>query len=111
MTMSMDEYQDRALFTLIYKNEELLFHYAALGLNGEAGEVAEHAKKSLRDDGQVITPERREKLVGELGDVLWYVALCCSALDLKMGDVARLNIEKLKSREARGVLSGSGSDR
>lgn len=111
MPMTLDEYQERCLFTLIYKNKELLFHYAALGLNGEAGEVAEHAKKSMRDDNHAVTPERREKLIGELGDVLWYVALCCSALDLKMGDVALQNIVKLKSREERGVLSGSGSDR
>jgi hypothetical protein len=46
--------------------------YVSLGLIGETGEVAEHFKKALRDDGGVLTEERRMKLVGELGDVLWY---------------------------------------
>ncbi len=109
--LTLDDYQRLANFTLIYTNEELLFHYAALGLNGEAGEVAEHAKKSMRDDNHQITEERREQIVKELGDVLWYVALCCSALDLSMGDVAAINLAKLKSREQRGVLGGSGDNR
>ena len=47
----------------------------------------------------------------ELGDVLWYVAQLASELDLSLDDIAKQNLEKLFSRQARGVLSGSGDDR
>jgi NTP pyrophosphatase (non-canonical NTP hydrolase) len=85
--------------------------YPALGLAGEAGEVAEHAKKAIRDDGAAITEERREAMGRELGDVLWYVAQLASELGLDLDSIAEANIEKLLSRQRRGVLSGSGDYR
>lgn len=48
--------------------------YVYLGLISEVGEVAGQVKRIIRDDGGVLTPERREKLLDELGDVLWYWA-------------------------------------
>lgn len=48
--------------------------YVRLGLISEVGEVAGQVKRIIRDDGGVLTPERREKLLDELGDVLWYWA-------------------------------------
>ena len=47
----------------------------------------------------------------ELGDVLWYVAQLATELGLDLDDVAEANLEKLLSRQRRGVLSGSGDDR
>ena len=47
----------------------------------------------------------------ELGDVLWYVAQLASELDLDLDEIAQANLEKLLSRQRRGVLSGSGDDR
>jgi len=47
----------------------------------------------------------------ELGDVLWYVAQLASELGLDLDRVAEANLEKLLSRQRRGVLSGSGDDR
>ena len=82
-----------------------------LGLAGEAGEVAEHVKKVLRDDGGEVGPERRAAMSKELGDVLWYVAQLASELDLDLDEIARENLDKLFSRQRRGVLSGSGDDR
>ena len=78
---------------------------------GEAGEVAEHAKKAIRDDAGTVTDERRAAMAKELGDVLWYVSQLASELGLALEDVAQGNIEKLLSRQRRGVLSGSGDER
>ncbi len=85
--------------------------YPALGLAGEAGEVAEHAKKAIRDDAGVVSEERREAMAKELGDVLWYVSQLASELGLELDEIARANLEKLLSRQRRGVLSGSGDER
>lgn len=83
--------------------------YFALGLASEAGEVAGKIKKHLRGDKDV--PTLREELVGELGDVLWYVAMTAEALDLDLGEVAASNINKLHDRKARGTLQGDGDNR
>ena len=85
--------------------------YPFLGLTGESGEVADKVKKAMRDDNWVITEERRVDLLKELGDVLWYIAACARELDSNIEEVAKMNIEKLKSRSDRGVLGGSGDNR
>lgn len=86
-------------------------YYASLGLAGEAGEVANKVKKIMRDSNGVITDEMRNKLKGEVGDVLWYISAVCCELDIDMNDVAEANIEKLFSRKERGVISGNGDNR
>ncbi len=73
--------------------------------------MAAHAKKAIRDDAGAITGERRAALGKELGDVLWYLAQLASELELDLDEIARTNLEKLLSRQRRGVLSGSGDDR
>jgi NTP pyrophosphatase (non-canonical NTP hydrolase) len=108
--MELSEYQRLSRRTAEYPREAWLA-YPALGLAGEAGEVAEHAKKAIRDDGGEVLPERREAMAKELGDVLWYVAQLVSELELDLDEVAGENLEKLLSRQRRGVLSGSGDDR
>ncbi len=108
--MEISEYQRLSRRTAEYPREAWLA-YPALGLAGEAGEVAEHAKKAIRDDGGVLSGERREAMAKELGDVLWYVAQLASELDLDLNQVAEANLQKLLSRQRRGVLSGSGDDR
>jgi NTP pyrophosphatase (non-canonical NTP hydrolase) len=47
----------------------------------------------------------------ELGDVLWYVSQLASELGLELEQIAQGNLEKLLSRQRRGVLSGSGDER
>mgnify|MGYP003121928485 FL=1 len=78
-----------------------------LGLVGEAGEVAEKLKKSLRD-GAVLD---KEGMIKELGDVLFYVAACANFYGSTLEKVANLNMKKLNSRKERGVLQGSGDNR
>ena len=108
--MELSEYQRLSRSTAEYPRQEALT-YPALGLAGEAGEFADHAKKVIRDDGGEVTPQRREAMAKELGDVLWYVAQLASELGLELEQVARDNLDKLLSRQRRGVLSGSGDDR
>jgi NTP pyrophosphatase (non-canonical NTP hydrolase) len=108
--MEISEYQRLSRRTAEYPREAWLA-YPALGLAGEAGEVAEHAKKAIRDDAGILSDERRAAMAKELGDVLWYVAQLASELDLDLNEIAEANLQKLLSRQRRGVLSGSGDDR
>ena len=108
--MELGEYQRLSRRTAGYPRDAWLA-YPALGLAGEAGEVAEQVKKSIRDDGGTVSDERREALTKELGDVLWYTAQLATELDLDLDEIARINLDKLLSRQRRGVLSGSGDDR
>ena len=108
--MELSDYQRVSRRTAGYPREAWLA-YPALGLAGEAGEVAEHAKKAIRDDGATVTDERREAIAKELGDVLWYVAQLATELDLDLEEIATGNLEKLRSRQRRGVLHGSGDER
>jgi NTP pyrophosphatase (non-canonical NTP hydrolase) len=109
--MTVNDYQVEGAITAIYPEGKNGLYYCALKLAGEAGEVAEHIGKAIRDDNSEITPERREALALELGDVLWYVAALCNELDLNMSKVAEDNLRKLADRKARGVLGGSGDYR
>lgn len=81
--------------------------YPALGLAGEAGEIAEKVKKWLRGDRELD----REGLLSELGDPLWYITSLADDLGFTLQDVIDRNVEKLSSRKERGVLKGNGDNR
>jgi len=105
---TFNDYQNQSKETAIYPKG---FTYPALGLSGEAGEVAEHIKKAIRDDDGKITPERKEKLKKELGDVLWYLSQLASEVGLSLDEIAQVNLDKLSKRQKEGKLQGSGSER
>ena len=109
--MQLSDYQRRSRATAVYPDAGDNLTYPALGLCGEAGEAAEKVKKALRDDGGVLTDERRAALAAELGDVLWYAAQLATEAGLDLGEIATANLEKLRSRQARAVLQGSGDAR
>jgi NTP pyrophosphatase (non-canonical NTP hydrolase) len=110
--MTLDEYQKKAQGTVIYPAlGGQGWVYPALGLAGEAGEVADKLKKVVRDHNGEITPEIRELVKGELGDVLWYVSQLARELDFTLEEIAQGNIDKLASRQKRQKLSGSGDSR
>lgn len=109
--MTFDEYQELSKSTAIYPAIQHKVVYPALGLAGEAGEIANKIKKIFRDDDGVISIDRKADLKKELGDVLWYIAQVSSELDLSLDGVAKLNIERLESRKERGTLQGSGDNR
>jgi NTP pyrophosphatase (non-canonical NTP hydrolase) len=106
--LTLKDYQARAAATALYPRESAV-EYTALGLVGEAGEIANKVKKVLR--GDYDKDQLREMLVGEIGDVLWYAAMLARELDLDLGEIGRANLDKLASRKERGVLTGSGDDR
>ncbi|MDD5568909.1 MAG: nucleoside triphosphate pyrophosphohydrolase family protein [Candidatus Pacebacteria bacterium] len=109
--MTFEEYQIEARKTAVYPDKDNNFIYPTLGLAGEAGEVAEKIKKVLRDSGGVVSDEKKAEITKELGDVLWYVANLSKELNIPLEEVAQKNIEKLKSRQERNELHGSGDNR
>jgi len=108
--MTLNEYQQKALETAKYPAEHRVI-YPTLGLTGEAGEVADKVKKIIRDDGGAISEEKAMEIVKEIGDVLWYVATLSNDLGFSLEQVAWLNYQKLKSRQERGKICGSGDNR
>lgn len=107
----LDMYQKLAAETAIYPTLGHPIVYPALGLAGEAGEVAEKIKKLCRDDDLIMTDEKKESIKKELGDVLWYVSEVARQAGLSLSDVADANIEKLQKRKENGCLGGSGDNR
>ena len=77
---------------------------AALGIAGESGEVADIIKKVVHHR-HPLDEATREKLLKELGDVLWYVAHAASVLGVTLDDVAYANVEKLRKRYPDGFSS------
>lgn len=120
MTLSNDDlnfsdYQIGTAATAIYPEvgtgAYTALSYTALGLVGEAGEVAGKIKKVLRDDGGVITKEKAKEVAAELGDVLWYLARLADELGVSLEVIAQANLEKLADRASRNVIGGSGDNR
>jgi len=111
--MLLNTYQSAAASTAIYPGQGSIMGilYCGLKLNGEAGEVAEKLGKTLRDNNGIIDTAKREALILELGDVMWYIANLATELNTTLEKVAQTNIDKLSSRQSRNVLSGSGDDR
>lgn len=124
--LTLTDYQALSTETAVYPGKGTLVGllYVALGL-GEAGEVQGKIKKVLRDDfheediteigllatSAIVTPEKKEQIKAELGDLLWYLANTAEEAGLDLEDIARGNLDKLNSRKERGVLGGSGDNR
>ena len=70
---------------------------AAVGLSAEGGEFMEIVKKMVFQ-GKPWNDDKRDHLIIELGDAMWYVMQACSALDVSLEDVVAKNVEKLKKR-------------
>ncbi len=107
--MNFKEYQAGTVET--YSKNGYPIIYPALGLAGETGEVVEHIKKALRNENMRISEERKEKLKGELGDVLWYISALAHDLGLRLDDIAEYNLVKLRDRKARDVIKSTGDNR
>lgn len=131
---TLSVYQQTATKSAIYpgRGTPLGLAYVALKLNGEAGEFAEHVGKAMRDDALMpfhplldpgkdspnrvvnftaLTDERRDLIIKEVGDVLWYLSAACNELGISLSEAALINLTKLADRAERGALRGSGDDR
>lgn len=126
-----DVYQKTSTKSALYpgQSEPVGLMYCALMLNGEAGELAEHVGKAMRDDGfgfvrinrnsliapiehpYPLSPERRELIIKEVGDCLWYLSAMCNELGITLAHAMLTNLRKLADRTARNTLRGSGDER
>ena len=104
--MRPDVYQTLAMRTCRHTpgSQQCLIE-GALGLNGEAGEVAEVVKKAVFGGH----PMDKEKLAIELGDVLWYIAETAHGLGISLEEIMTRNIKKLEVRYPAGKFSTKDS--
>jgi len=70
---------------------------AAVGMSAESGEFTEVVKKMIFQ-GKPVNEENLFHLKRELGDIMWYVAQACMALDTDFNEIIEMNVDKLKSR-------------
>ena len=76
---------------------------AAVGISAEGGEFTEIVKKMIFQ-GKPFSKDNKEHLIIELGDVMWYVAQACMALEVSMDDVISTNVKKLGKRYPEGTF-------
>ncbi len=97
--MTINEYQQLAMVTLNkdLDEKEVLIN-GVMGLCGESGEAIDLVKKWLSQGHELD----KDKLIGEIGDVAWYIAEIATALGVALEDVLARNINKLKQRYPEG---------
>lgn len=108
--MKLEEYQEFTRESSIYaEGDEKGVACLALGVAGEAGEVADKIKKMFRDKGGIDLKD--ESLILELGDVLWYVTRLADNFGYSLQEVMRMNVNKLTKRMKNDTIKGSGDER
>lgn len=121
--MTLNEYQEKAMATCMASCENMA--YMLLNLVGEAGEFASKISKMQRsgwmkftEDGDIVPQMsfaewvwHSTELMKEAGDILWQLSGLCKVMGWSLEDVARSNLEKLASRQRRGVIDGEGDNR
>ena len=76
---------------------------AALGMSAEAGEFTEVVKKIILQ-GKPYNKENVFHMKRELGDICWYIAQACMALDTNFREIMEMNYEKLSARYPEGAF-------
>lgn len=105
---TLNEYQQFAGVTANPDlDEKINIAVLALGLPGESGEVADHVKKWLGHGHELD----KNKMLKEIGDVLWYVAVLSNALGFSLQEVAQANIDKLRARYPGGFSVEASQNR
>lgn len=98
--------KDRFIPRLQDPTNALLVHYV-LGLSGEAGEITDAVKKTLRDG----VPLNRINLIEEAGDCLWYLTNMLTTLGSSLEEAMEMNIKKLNKRYPEGFTEEAGINR
>tara|TARA_B110000908_G_C10263603_1_gene461381 strand:- start:1929 stop:2252 length:324 start_codon:yes stop_codon:yes gene_type:complete len=107
MALTFNQYAQQASTTAIYSTATAI-EYTTLGLTSEAGEVAGVLKRHLRGDQKELD---KDKMLLEIGDVLWYCAELSKSLGSDLETVAHMNMSKLAKRKVDGTIKGSGDYR
>lgn len=105
--MTKEEYAEEAMKMRKPQSEDLI--YTTVALCGEAGEFANGMKKMMHDDLGKMTDTRRQYLILELGDVLWYLTSAADLLGVSLDAIMEQNIKKLRARRAGPVATGGVS--
>lgn len=114
--MELNDYQEKAMETCMdscYNDS-----YMLLNLVGEVGEFASKIAKAIRKEEALLDGgdfyvgnQTRQDLMLEAGDILWQLAGLCKTMCWNLEDVAQANLDKLASRQQRGVIDGDGDHR
>lgn len=121
--MELNEYQKRAMETCMESSKN--FTYMSYGLMAEVGEIADKIAKWRRKgiariDSNHLVFNTSDKgvarqymleLMAEVGDCLWFVSGLSDVCGFSLQEVSDMNLEKLHSRQERGVIDGSGDNR
>lgn len=128
--MELNDYQDKAMLTCMDTCDNPT--YMLLNLVGEVGEFASKVAKHVRKgearifrnhiiwvESVNLTDEQNENnitsnleaLKAEAGDILWQLSGLCKVMGWSLEEVAQANLDKLASRQARGVINGEGDNR
>lgn len=101
MPLTFNDYQD----SQYYIHEPYLdaVTYNVLGIAGECGELVEEFKKAIRETGpESLTVQHQDKMIDEMGDILWYISKLAYEMDMTLEAIAQRNIDKLKYRQIHG---------
>lgn len=105
--LDFNSYQKAAYDLVSEDGRKDLVLNGVLGLAGECGECCDIVKKN-RFQGHELN---KEKLLDELGDVLWYIAETCSGLGVSLEDCAKYNLDKLHARYPHGFSKNDSINR
>lgn len=103
--INLQKYQESARTTAIYPNIGNNPLYPMLGLIGETGELSEKLKKIIRDNGGKVTVDKLQMIIGEMGDVMWYIANLCCEFGIVLGDIDDDNIFRIHTNPNLVILT------
>ena len=125
--MDLNEYQKRAMETCMdsCRNYSYMFDNLVAEVGEFAGKVCKaqrHGNISFSNDGDIwwntntqeeadVMIEVNQELMKEAGDILWQLAGLCRVMGWNLDDIAQTNLDKLASRQRRGVIDGAGDNR